>query len=111
MSKKQQSIQFTVRYWVLFMFLFYTAPDPCEGAICRIHNFCRYSDRWDVCNCTNPWTGTDCANTQYSKIVDPIIKQKINEAYQTLTVEGEVHSYVWFVCLYACFSVDSCHNC
>ena len=51
------------------MFIFYAAFDPCEGAICRIHNFCHYNmSRFDVCNCANPWNGTNCTG----KIVDPI---------------------------------------
>ena len=51
------------------MFIFYAAPDPCEGAICRIHNFCHYDNgTFDVCNCINPWNGTNCTG----KIVDPI---------------------------------------
>ena len=55
------------------MLTFYAAPDHWEDAICRIH----YSDRWDACNCTNPWTGMDCANTQYSKIVELTVEKKV----------------------------------
>ena len=50
-----------------FISLFYTDPDPCAGAVCRIGHFCHYRNRWTECFCTNPWTGPNCNN--YGKIV------------------------------------------
>ena len=68
-SESEINKNWSVPQWVLFMFLFYAAPDPCEGAICRIHNFCHYGNgTFDVCNCINSWNGTNCTG----KIVDLI---------------------------------------
>ena len=50
-----------------FLVIFCSDTDPCTDALCRIHIFCRYDDRWDSCFCVNPWTGPSCASTQYSK--------------------------------------------
>ena len=62
----------------LFLFIFCEAPDPCEGAICRIHYFCQYNNsRFDTCNCTNPWNGTNCTG----KIVDPIAEAANNGSH------------------------------
>ena len=71
MFKKQQSFINTVRILgVVHVYIFYAVPDPCEGAVCRIHNFCRYGNgTFDVCNCINPWNGTNCTG----KIVDQIL--------------------------------------
>ena len=51
--------------------MFNADADPCADAVCSINHFCRYSNRWEECFCTNPWTGPSCVNTQYRK--NPIL--------------------------------------
>ena len=62
-----------------FMFLFYTDPDPCAGAFCRIGHFCRYRNRWDECFCTNRWTGPNCN----SKMLVILLSE-----YKTMCLKG-----------------------
>ena len=56
--------------------------DPCADAICRLHNFCRYNNTWNMCFCIKPSKVPNCGK-KYGKIFFDLIVSSFNNLVQT----------------------------